>query len=112
MAAEEVCQICYATELSPENSMIICWNEHSICNECCNGIYTSGRTIKCPFDRGYMFDWRQQQPSKPEPSKPEGRRASLEMRMAMADPAIASLRGEVDRWYANRGRALVRAITH
>lgn len=63
MAEEEVCQICYATELSPENSMIICWNEHTICNECCNRIYTSGRSIKCPFDRGYMFDWRQQSPA-------------------------------------------------
>lgn len=63
MAEEDVCQICYVTEMSPENSMIICWNEHTICNECCNGIYTSGRSIKCPFDRGYMFDWRPQNPN-------------------------------------------------
>lgn len=82
MGEEELCQICYATELSPENSMIICWNEHTICSDCCNGIYNSGRSIKCPFDRGYMFDWRPQQP----------RRASNQPGPhPMADPAIAIL---------------------
>ena len=65
MAGDNLCQICFANELSPENSMIICWNSHVLCKDCCNGIYTSGRTIKCPFDRGEMFDWRIRPPPRP-----------------------------------------------
>lgn len=58
MSDDNVCQICYEKELSPENAMIICWNSHVICNDCCNRIYTGRLDIKCPFDRGEMFDWR------------------------------------------------------
>ncbi len=53
---ENECPICY-DELSNENSIIVCWNEHKLCETCYKTIMKHPRTPKCPMDRGEMFDY-------------------------------------------------------
>jgi hypothetical protein len=94
---DDLCQICYTNDLSPENAMIICWNSHVICGDCCNSIYNSGRSIKCPFDRGLMFDWRKPDPTgdnrqrrnNPYVSRELARQAAAAARRAAAAARVA-----------------------
>lgn len=45
------CPVCYE-QLTEENQVVLCANEHKICRECLQGMIRSNRSPKCPMDRG------------------------------------------------------------
>ncbi len=51
------CPVCF-DEFSIKDMIIICWNEHKLCDTCYKGCCDSNRSLKCPLDRQQMFDFR------------------------------------------------------
>jgi len=51
------CPVCY-DDFSLNEMVIICWNEHKLCDTCYKGCCDSERSLKCPLDRTQMFDFR------------------------------------------------------
>jgi len=45
------CPVCYE-QLTEQNQVVLCANEHKICRECLQGMIRSNRSPKCPMDRG------------------------------------------------------------
>jgi hypothetical protein len=56
MANSEECPICMEV-LNDQNYMVICENEHQLCETCYKKIMTGNRSKKCPFDRQKMINW-------------------------------------------------------
>lgn len=54
------CPVCY-DDFTQENKMVVCWNEHSLCQGCYSTMMTSARSQnkKCAECRVDMFDWRE-----------------------------------------------------
>ncbi len=45
------CPVCYE-QLTEQNQIVLCANEHKICRDCVSGMLRSNRSPKCPMDRG------------------------------------------------------------
>ena len=54
------CPVCY-DDFTQDNQMVVCWNEHSLCQGCYSTMMNDSRSQnkKCAECRVDMFDWRE-----------------------------------------------------
>ncbi len=88
------CPVCY-DDFTQENKMVVCWNEHSLCQGCYSTMMTSARSQnkKCAECRVEMFDWRVQETA---PTRRRQRcgvcRQEGHNRLSCRDPRAVALR--------------------